>query len=329
MFSPELIQLSVMALAALSVGAIVYVFVAPFLSGERKQEKRVASLAKRQEERAKRASTAHIHRRRKQVQDTLKELEARKKEQKKVSLAVRLSRAGLGLSVQGFYLLSAALAVGGALLALLSGAPLWLSLATAFVMGIGFPRWLLKYLTKRRQRKFLDEFPNAIDVIVRGVKSGLPLSDCLQIIAKEAPDPVGPEFAALVEQQRVGLPLSQAFDRMYDHMPLPEVSFLAIVIAIQQQSGGNLAEALGNLSQVLRDRKKLDGKVRAFSAEAKSSAAIIASLPLFVMGMVFLTTPDYMSLMFTEKLGQFLLMGSAVWMLIGVLIMRKMINFDY
>ncbi len=175
----------------------------------------------------------------------------------------------------------------------------------------------------------MRDFANAIDIIVRGVKSGLPLNDCLQIIAAETPEPVKGEFRDLVEQQSIGVTLAKAFDRMYDRIPLQEVNFFSIVVAIQQQTGGNLAEALGNLSQVLRDRRKLQGKVAAFSAEAKTSAAIIGALPPTVMLMVYLSTPDYIGLLWTEKLGQVMLAGSAIWMLIGVLVMRKMINFDY
>lgn len=204
-----------------------------------------------------------------------------------------------------------------------------MSLLAAFACGFGLPRFVLARITKRRQAKFLIEFANAIDIIVRGVKSGLPLSDCLQIIAAEAPEPVRGEFVDLVEQQKVGVPLSRAFERMSERMPLQEVNFFAIVIAIQAQTGGNLAEALGNLSSVLRDRYRLQAKVRAFSAEAKASAMIIGALPPCVMLMVYLTSPDYISLLFSEKLGNVLLMASAVWMLLGVLVMRKMISFDY
>ena len=184
-------------------------------------------------------------------------------------------------------------------------------------------------MTRRRQAKFLLEFANSIDIIVRGIKSGLALSDCMQIIARESPEPVRGEFADLIEQQRVGVPLSDAFERMYERMPLQEVNFFAIVIAIQNQIGGNLAEVLSNLAQVLRDRFRVQAKVRAFSAEAKASAAIIGALPPLVILAMFLTSPDYISILWHDKLGNIMLIGSAIWMLIGVLVMRKMINFDY
>ena len=191
------------------------------------------------------------------------------------------------------------------------------------------PRWFVARLTKRRQTKFIDEFANAIDVIVRGVKSGLPLPECLGIIARESPQPVAGEFTDLVEQQRVGVPLGEAFERMMTRMPLPEVRFFAIVIAIQQQAGGNLSEALGNLSGVLRDRKRLQAKVRALSAEAKASAAVLGALPFIVMILVYITTPAYITLLWTTRFGQFLLACAGVWMTGGVLVMRKMINFKY
>ena len=149
------------------------------------------------------------------------------------------------------------------------------------------------------------------------------------MIARESPEPVRTEFVDLVEQQKVGVPLQRSFDRMHDRMPLQEVSFFAIVIAIQAQTGGNLAEALSNLSQVLRDRYRMQAKVKSFSAEAKASAFILGSLPPGVMLFVFFANPDYITLLFTEKVGNLMLMASAVWMTIGLIVMRKMINFDY
>src|SRR5690606_33220753 len=137
------------------------------------------------------------------------------------------------------------------------------------------------------------------------------------------------EFRELVEQQRVGVPLSDCFDRMMMRMPLPEVKFFAIVVAIQQQAGGSLSEALGNLSGVLRDRKKLQAKVKALSAEAKASAAVLGSLPFIVMLMVYISTPEYIALLWSTKSGQFMLAFAAVWMTMGLLVMRKMINFKY
>jgi tight adherence protein B len=197
----------------------------------------------------------------------------------------------------------------------------------AFAVGFGLPRWTLSFLTARRRKKFTSEFANAIDVIVRSVKSGLPTNEALRIVARESPNPVGGEFTRLVEGLKVGVSLDMGLKRMFDSMPTPEVGFFSIVMTIQSRSGGNLSEALGNLAAVLRDRKRLEGKIRAMSSEAKASSMIIGSLPPGVMLLVYLTTPEYIKLLFTEKMGNLMLAGCAVWMSIGIFVMRKMINF--
>lgn len=330
MLSPELVQLAAMALAGLAAGGLVYVLVTPYMSGERKADKRIANAAQGQTRAQRRgAPPPPLQMRKQQVEDTIKNIEAKQKAKKRVRLRTRLIRAGLRMKPRTFYLLSLLTGVVGGLVVLATGSSPLVSLLAAFACGIGLPRWILARLIKRRQAKFLLEFANAIDIIVRGIKSGLPLSDCLQIIARESPEPVQSEFIDLVEQQKVGVPLSRAFERMYERMPLQEVNFFAIVIAIQAQTGGNLAEALSNLAQVLRDRYRLQAKVRAFSAEAKTSAFIIGSLPPALLLIVFFTSPDYISLLWAEKLGNIMLIGSAIWMTLGVLVMRKMISFDY
>ena len=327
--SPELVQIAAIALAALAVGGAVYIFAMPFVSGERKAEKRVANVALGQTKTRIKSVIQPLQMRKKQVQDTIKDLEAKQKAQRRVPLRTKLVRAGLSIKPRTYYLLSAAAGLVGGLIVLLIGSGAIVTLLAIFACAFGLPRFILSRMIRRRQEKFLVEFANAIDIIVRGIKSGLPLPDCLQIIAAESPEPVKSEFIDLVEQQKVGVPLSRAFERMYQRMPLQEVNFFAIVIAIQSQTGGNLAEALGNLSQVLRDRYRLQAKVKAFSSEAKASALIIGSLPPCVMLLVYLTTPSYIGILFHEKLGNLMLIASGVWMLIGVLLMRKMINFDY
>jgi tight adherence protein B len=188
---------------------------------------------------------------------------------------------------------------------------------------------MLKFLKKRREAKFLETFPDAVDIIVRGIKAGLPLLDSLRIITTDASDPVRSEFRAIVETQAIGMPIGEACAKLYDRVPLPEANFFGIVIAIQQKSGGNLSEALGNLSKVLRERKKMKQKIQAMSMEAKASASIIACLPLAVMFLVYITSPDYIELLWTHSTGRMLLACSAMWMFTGVMVMRKMINFDF
>jgi tight adherence protein B len=330
--SNDLLLVGLLLLAATSIGAIVYLLVNPYFSGEHHTDKRIQGVTDNKGRRiAGKAQADIVQNRRRQVAETLKELEGRQKAREKVSMRLRLQRAGLEISPRAFW-------VGSAVSGVVVGASIWLSapslpiivpLLGLFVGSLGLPRWLVGRLTKRRQFKFTDEFANAIDVIVRGVKSGLPLPECLGIIARESPEPIAGEFTELVEQSRVGVPMSEAFERMMTRMPLPEVRFFAIVIAIQQQAGGNLSEALGNLSGVLRDRKRLQAKVRALSAEAKASAGVLASLPFVVMILVYITTPAYITLLWTTQFGQFLLVAAACWMTIGILVMRKMINFKY
>jgi len=327
--SPEFIQFAAVAVVALAVGSAVYMFALPYFSGERKAEKRKSTIALGPARTRIKNAAQPLQMRKKQVQDTIKELEAKQQAQRRVTLRTKLIRAGLSITPRTYYLLSAALGLFGALIVLLTGSGPIVALLAAFVCAFGLPRLILSRLIKRRQEKFLFEFANAVDIIVRGVKSGLPLSDCLRVIVTEMPEPIKSEFIDLVEQQKVGVPISRAFERMYERMPLQEVSFFAIVVSIQAQTGGNLAETLSNLSQVLRDRYRLHAKVKTFSAEAKVSAMIIGSLPPLVMLLVFLTAPDYMALLWTEELGNILLIGSGVWMAIGIFVMRKMIHFDY
>lgn len=330
MVDPQSVQLAIVAFLALAVGGIVYVVAAPFLSGERQASRRLASVSRGQAiKQGGRIGVEPVSTRKRLVQDTINELEAQQKPRQKPSLRIRLRRAGLDVPTQSFYMASAVIGLLVGLVVYASGSSPIVSLVAGSAGALGLPRWLLTYMTKRRQHKFLLEFANAIDIIVRGVKSGLPLNDCMRIIAKEVPDPVRSEFEDLVEKQRVGVPLSKSFERMYERVPLSEVNFFAIVITVQQQTGGNLAEALNNLAQVLRDRQRLASKVAAFSAEAKASAAIIGALPPLVMLLVYITTPDYIALLWTEPAGKLMLMGSAAWMLAGILVMRKMINFDY
>jgi tight adherence protein B len=149
------------------------------------------------------------------------------------------------------------------------------------------------------------------------------------MITVDAPEPVKSQFRTIVETQAVGLPLGDACGKLYENMPVPEANFFGIVISIQQKAGGNLSEALGNLSRVLRDRKKMKAKIQAMSQEAKASASIIGALPIAVMTMVYITSPQYISLLFTEPLGHVMLACSAGWMLMGVMVMKKMINFDF
>jgi tight adherence protein B len=320
--------LAIVLLTTFCAGAITWVLLYPYLSGEKEAEKRLLSVAKPGLANAK-VNARAVKTRREQVEATLKDLEERRKKSSSPPLSIRLTQAGLTWSKQQFYIVSAvfgAFVFGGAMLI---DAGLIPAALLAFAAGFGLPRWALSYLKKRRETKFLDQFPDAIDVVVRGIKAGLPLGDSLRALATDAPEPILTEFRHILETQAVGVSLGDACSRLFERMPLPEANFFAIVISIQQKSGGNLSEALGNLSKVLRDRKKMKGKIKAMSTEAKASAAIIGALPIAVMAIVYITSPDYITLLWTERLGQLMLAGSAVWMLMGIMVMRKMINFDF
>jgi tight adherence protein B len=321
--------LVVFLLGAFAAGGLLWVFLYPILSGERQAEKRKASVAR--SERASRAANTRSSgkSRREQVEESLKELELRQRRSKNPPLPLRISQAGLSWSVRQFYLLSAVLAicVGGGVF-FIGGGPLP-SAVLGLVAGLGLPRWILRFLKRRREKTFLNIFPDAVDVIVRGVKAGLPLVDCLKIIANEAQEPVKAEFRSIVETQTIGMPVGDACIKLYESVPLAEANFFGIVVSIQQKSGGNLSEALGNLSRVLRDRKRMQAKIRAMSMEAKASAAIIGALPPVVMLLVYITSPNYIELLWTAPVGRMMLVVSALWMMTGVFVMKKMINFDF
>jgi tight adherence protein B len=314
-------------LVALAIGGVAWVFVYPILSGERKTEQRMANVSR--SEPVVRSARPALKSRREQVEETLKDLDERRKRAKRVPLNVRISQAGLDWSKRRFMLTAVAVGAVVFLLALPIGGGLLPALGLGFAAAFGLPRWMLSFLKSRRESRFLSHFPDAVDVIVRGIKAGLPLLDCLKVIANEAVEPVRTEFRGIVETQTIGLPLGDACIKLYERVPLAEANFFGIVISIQQKSGGNLSEALGNLSRVLRERKKMKAKIQAMSMEAKASAMIIAALPLAVMALVYITSPNYIELLWTEPLGRVMLAGSATWMSMGVLVMRKMINFDF
>jgi len=335
MFGIDMTIIAFIGLAGLGVGGLLYAFMFDDVSNQAKQEKRYKFIQNRTEiERARasnRIKTADAARRKKTVQDSLKELEDKQRARQKASvgLKMQISQAGLKITIRQFVFISILSAILFVVLAYLFGAPYYIVIAAGITGAFGFPRWMISRIRTRRLNQFLEEFPNAVDVIVRGVKAGLPINDCLAIISKEAKDPVSTEFKRVIDTQQLGVPMSEAVGRLYENVPLTESNFFAIVIAIQQSAGGNLSEALGNLSNVLRDRKKMKAKISAMSAEAKASAGIIAALPFLVTLMVYLTTPDYISILFTDTTGNIILICTGIWMSIGVQVMKKMIAFDF
>jgi tight adherence protein B len=335
MFGIDPIILAIIALAAISAGGLSYGVLFSRIENDKKAQSRVDRVKSAETDRVKikasRDRLAEMTKRRKSVQDSLKELEKKQAEvnkKKAATLKAKITQAGLGFTEIQFYLGSAVLGLVAFVFCFVSGLPVFVGLGMAFVLGVGLPRFFVNFALKRRLKKFIDELPNALDVMVRSIKSGLPLNDALRLIANESKEPVKTEFRRVVESQQMGLSVPDSIARMYLTVPLSEVNFFAIVIQIQAQAGGNLSEALGNLSRVIRDRKKMRAKVTALSMEAKASAVIIGALPFIVAFLVYMTSPEYMMILFTDPRGHLIMGASAIWMSIGIFVMRNMINFD-
>jgi tight adherence protein B len=320
--------LALIGMVTTAVGGVAWVFLYPLLSGERKAEQRRASVTRAEATAAR--STVRVQRsRREQVEESLKDLDIKKQKLKSPPLHIKIQQAGLSWSKNQFLMISGGLGLFAFAIAFVMSGALLPALFAGFSAGGGLPLWALSFLKKRREKKFLDGFPDAVDVIVRGIKAGLPLADSLKVIAADAQEPIKSEFKTIIETQTIGMPLGEACGKLYERMPLPEANFFGIVISIQQKAGGNLSEALGNLSRVLRDRKKMKGKIQAMSMEAKASASIIGSLPIAVGTLVWLTSPDYIELLWLTSFGRMMIAACAMWMAIGVFVMKQMINFDF
>jgi tight adherence protein B len=333
--TPELMTYAIAGLAFIAITALGFAF-AGGGSGRGKQSKRMKSIS--EGVRGAKGDPA-LAARRKQMESQTKALRDREEANRKRrvvgrSVEDKIKQSGLNMTVPMFWVFSAVSAVAvGALMFFGAGFNEWpmvmVPVGLAFAAGFGLPRWVLGMAIAGRQKKFVGQFADAIDVIVRGVKSGLPLQECLRMIARESPQPLAAEFQNVVDAIAMGVPLDQALHKMYLRTPTQEVNFFNIVLNIQQKAGGNLSEALGNLSNVLRSRKLLREKIKALSSEAKASAMIIGSLPVIVMLLVYMTTPAYIMSLFTTDLGHLLLLIAAALMATGIYIMRSMINFNF
>jgi tight adherence protein B len=335
LFGQDLTSIAFIAIVAVGVVGLVLGVLLPLFSGNRSGNRLKAISAGKKMESASgggfRGMFAEDSKdvRRRQIQESLKQTGVSDKlVKKKVTISSLMQQAGLEPTPRNYWIASVFCGVISAIGSFVAGLPLYVVGLASFVGLFGFPRWVLRFLRIRRQNRFLNDFADAVDVMVRGLKSGLPVSEAMKIIASETGAPVGPEFHEVVEGQRVGIPLDQGMERMVERVSLSEVNFLAIVMTIQSKTGGNLSEALGNLSRVLRDRKKMKAKVRAVSQEAKSSAAIIGSLPFALIGLMTFMNPTYLGPLFHTETGKYLVGGSAFWMICGCLVMRQMMNFQ-
>lgn len=335
MFGIDSEVLILVALATMAAGAALWAFLYNRIANERTQEKRLNSIKRNDTNRSERADAAarvaEAQKRRQATMSSLKELEEETKAKNPNKLGIKdtMRQAGMEVNMKKFVIMSVIVGLVTSLLAFIFSGNLILTAAMIFIGGFGLPRWYVGWKRKRRMNAFLEEFPNAVDVITRGIKAGLPLNDTIGIIASEAKEPVRTEFRKILETQKMGIPMTEAIQKLYKNVPLTEANFFGIVIAIQQSAGGNLSEALGNLSKVLRDRKKMKAKIQAMASEAKASAGIIGVLPPAVMILIYLSTPDYILLLFNTSMGNLILLGSVIWMGIGIMVMRQMINFDF
>ena len=340
----DLILYAIGGLAFLCIAGVGFVLTGD--SGAEKASKRARQLAANEtpgRRGARHDPNAAPQRQPQQMPKKLREPDERRRKSL-VSNAIKsqINPAGLEMPAQMFWIISAVLGIIAAFAMWYSGAegpPMILGFqfksqpvmigGAAFVAGIGLPRMVLGFLTSGRNKKLMNQFADGIDIIVRGVKSGLPLTECLRIIARESPAPLGPEFQLLTDNLQMGMSTERALQQFYKRVPLPEVNFFVIVLSIQAKAGGNLSEALGNLSTVIRSRKMMREKIKALSAEAKASAYIIGSLPFAVGFMVYMTTPSYIAELWTSSGGHAVLFVGFCLYSIGIAVMRKMISFDF
>ena len=270
--------------------------------------------------------------RKRSIENTLREnadLAAAKVKKANPSLTARLRQAQLGWGRKTYYGVCFVVAVVVCVPILFAGLGKLPAIGFGLSAGLLLPHWYVNFRRRRHFKRFTANLADAVDIVVRGVKVGLPLIECFRIVAREARSPVKEEFQIIVEDQLVGIPLADATERLPERMPIPEARFFSIVIAIQSRSGGSLAETLGNLSKVLRDRQKMFDKITALSSESKASAYIISALPLVVVGALAVLSPGYIALLFTERTGHIVLVVCALMMIAGTLVMRKMIKFDF
>jgi tight adherence protein B len=316
------IPLLLALLIALAVGGLAMAF----LGGDDNATKRRAALSKP----GRKAVDAIGDRaaKKKQIAESLAHID-RKAKNRRVDLQTRIEQAGWTIRKGPFMLIFVAIAVAlGALTFWKSGNPIVAGLM-AISLGFGMPNLVLARMKTRRIKKFIDNLPAALDIIVRGVRAGLPVNDTLRIIAQEAQEPVRSEFRRVVEQQALGISVPEALQKMARRVPATETNFFAIVIEIQSKAGGNLSEAVGNLSKTVRDRKQMRAKIAAMSMEALASAAIIGVVPFVVTGALYMTAPEYMSLLLSTSHGRVITIIGLCWMAIGGAMMKKMINFDF
>jgi tight adherence protein B len=244
------------------------------------------------------------------------------------ALVMRLHRTGMSWSLAQYLYASLGLAVGVTLLVYLKSGAALMSLGVGLLVGAGLPHFIVNFFIKRRVDKFTGKFPDAIELLVRGLRSGLPVTETLGVVSSEVPGPVGDEFKMITERIKIGKTMEDALQETADRLNMAEFSFFCITLAIQRETGGNLAETLANLADVLRKRSQMKLKIKAMSSESKASAYIVGSLPFIVFAMIWWINPGYLDGFFADDRLIVAGMGGMVWMSIGAFIMAKMVSFE-
>ncbi len=244
------------------------------------------------------------------------------------ALAIRLDRTGKGWSLSQYFYATLGLILAVAVVVYLRTGAALLSLGIGLVIGAGLPHLIVGWFIKRRTNEFNSKFPDAIELLVRGLRSGLPVTETLAVVAEELPGAVGIEFKGIVERIKIGRTMEESLQETADRLGIPEFNFFCITLAIQRETGGNLAETLSNLSDVLRKRSQMKLKIRAMSSESKASAYIVGALPFIVFGMIYWINPGYIGGFFTDDRLIVTGLGGLVWMSIGGFIMAKMVSFE-
>ncbi|KRA42250.1 type II secretion system F family protein [Devosia sp. Root635] len=321
--------LLLVVLAMITVGAAGFALVPSALGGSRADKRRKALQGDMRVNRLEASAARTRDDRRKSVQQALKSQTDALNARKRVKLPQLLFQAGMTIKPAVFIRNSVIFGAAVLVILILAQVPIFLAPVFAVAAGYLLPRWWVGRKRKKYQDRFLDELPNAVEAVVRGVKTGLPLNDSIRVVAKDAKEPVKSEFGRVLDQQAFGMSMTEAVTVLLDRVPLPEVNFFVVVITVQQQAGGNLSEALGNLAKVLRNRKKMKQKIKAMSSEAKASAGIIGSLPFVVGILVSIVSPTYLAPLFTTSLGHVWLGVGVAMLALGIFIMNRMIQFDY
>jgi tight adherence protein B len=244
-------------------------------------------------------------------------------------MRLRLERAGWSLKVGDFLLICLGVSVATVTVLTLSfDFSLLVNGPLGLIVGLGGPNLVLRQQITRRTKKFVSLMPDALDLIVRGIRSGLPASEALKTIAEEIEDPIGTEFRQISDQMKIGVAMDDAMWSTARRLGIPEFNFLVISLSIQQETGGNLAEILEKLSDMVRRREQMRLKVKAMSSEARASAGIIGSLPFIMCGVISFVSPGYINTLFTDPRGWVMIGLGLTSLCVGIGVMSKMIKFD-